>query len=531
MQLEALQSLALSVAAARSPDSVLAEMVRGLGMTAGVALARVWLLREEPPAAPHLELKASVGTSIVDPSVRWTRTDGAHQKIPVTYGKVGRIAATNAPLLLQRGPRDWLVQPDWAEAEAIESFAGQPLTFRGQVLGVVAIFSRFRLEMQDLKWLRVFADHAAVAIANARAFEEIERMKERAERERDYLREAVRAALQQDETIAVSPKMKRVLEQAEQVAQTDSSVLILGESGVGKELIAAAIHRMSPRRDAPLVRVNCASVPHELFESEFFGHVRGAFSGAIRDRQGRFLLADGGTLFLDEVGEIPLELQGKLLRVLQERTFEPVGDDRTRSVNVRVVAATNRDLEEEVERGRFRRDLYYRLSVLPLTVPALRDRREDILPMARSFLKATARRLHLPEPRLDEASEKALLAYDYPGNARELQNVIERAVVLAPTTHGALRFDLARATNGAAKEAPPAGEATADRAAGDVIPMASLRELERRNILNALERSNFQIAGAHGAAKMLGMSPSTLAYHMKRLGLRRAGDRRNPADI
>ncbi|HXX66690.1 MAG TPA: sigma 54-interacting transcriptional regulator [Polyangiaceae bacterium] len=563
MQLEALQSLALSVAAARSPDAVLDELVRGLGMTEGVALARVWLLREEPSGAPYLELRASVGTSIVDPSVRWTRIDGAHHRIPVTYGKVGRVAATNTPLLLQRGPRDWLVQPDWAEAEAIESFAGQPLAFRGQVLGVVAVFSRRRLETEDLKWLRVFADHAAVAIANARAFEEIERLKEIAERERDYLREAVRTALQQDEIVAVSAKMKRVLQQAERVAQTDSSVLVLGETGVGKELIAAAIHRMSRRRDGPLVRVNCASVPQELFESEFFGHVRGAFSGAIRDRQGRFLLADAGTLFLDEVGEIPLDLQGKLLRVLQEGTFEPVGDDRTRSVNVRVVAATNRDLSQEVERGRFRRDLYYRLSVLPVEVPPLRERRDDILPLARAFLRATARRLHFPEPQLDAGAEAALLAYDFPGNVRELHNLVERAVVLAPTAQGSLRLDVPLTPSGSrrgdlrsedhchgndltddharARDAkggrardvagpnrdplPPGIESQAP-----VVPMAALREMERRNISNALAQCDYRIAGAHGAAKLLGMSPSTLAYHMKRLGLRRPSIRRNAAD-
>jgi transcriptional regulator with GAF, ATPase, and Fis domain len=521
MQLEALQSLALSVAAARSPDQVMAEMVRGLGMTEGVALARVWLLREEPNAPPYLELKASIGTSIVDPSLRYTRTDGAHHKIPVTYGKVGAIAENNAPLLLQRGPGDWVLKPEWADAEGIQSFAGQPLAFRGQVLGVVAIFSRRRLDVQDLKWLRVFADHAAVAIANARAFEEIERLKERAERERDYLREAVRSALQHGEVVAVSAAMKRVLMQAEQVAQTDATVLVLGESGVGKELIAAAIHRMSPRRDGPLVRVNCASVPHELFESEFFGHVRGAFSGAIRDRQGRFLLADGGTLFLDEVGEIPLDLQSKLLRVLQERTFEPVGDDRTRTVNVRVVAATNRDLEREVESGRFRRDLFYRLSVLPLEVPPLRDRREDVLPLARAFLRDTVRRLHVPEPSFDAVAESQLLAYHFPGNARELQNLVERAVVLAPTAGGSLRFDLA----GAAKPPPDSAKVvrgTPDTNAGpDVVTVAALRELERRNIVNALDRCDYRIAGESGAAKLLGMSPSTLAYHVKRLRIRR----------
>jgi transcriptional regulator with GAF, ATPase, and Fis domain len=515
MQLEALQSLALSVAAARSPDLVLSEMVRGLSMTEGVALARVWLLRNEPPP-PYLELMASVGASMVDPGVRWTRTDGAHARIPLSYGKVGRVAATNTPLLLQKGPRDWLVEPQWAEAERIESFAGQPLAFRGQVLGVVAIFSRRRLERQDLNWLRVFADHAAVAIANARAFEEIERLRERAERERDYLREVVRSALQEEDLVAESPAMRRVLERVEQISQTDSSVLILGESGVGKELVAAAIHRMSPRRDGPLVRVNCASVPRELFESEFFGHVRGAFSGAFKDRQGRFLLADGGTLFLDEVGEIPLELQGKLLRVLQERTFEPVGDDRTRTVNVRVVAATNRDLARDVEHGHFRRDLYYRLSVLPLEIPPLRERREDILPMARCFLRATSRRLHKAEPVLDAEAIELLLAYDYPGNARELHNIVERAVVLSPS-QGRLRLDLEHfATLGPSRHAAPVAGG-----AEEVVPAEAMREIQRRSILNALSRCDFRVAGEHGAARLLGMSPSTLAYRMRRLGISR----------
>jgi transcriptional regulator with GAF, ATPase, and Fis domain len=521
MLLEALQSLALSVAAARSPDSVLAEMVRGLGMTEGVALARVWLLREEPGVEPYLELRASVGVSKADPSVRWTRTDGAHQRIPVSYGKVGQIAATNAPLLLQRGPKNWILNPDWAEAEDIQSFAGQPLAFREQVLGVVALFSRKKLEMHDLKWLRVFADHAAVAIANARAFEEIARLKDRAERERDYLREAVRTALQPGELVAESEEMRRVLEHAEQIAQTDASVLILGESGVGKELVAAAIHRMSRRRDGPLVRVNCASIPRELFESEFFGHVRGAFSGAIRDRQGRFLLADGGTLFLDEVGEIPIELQSKLLRVLQERTFEPVGDDRTRTVNVRVIAATNRDLARDVEQGRFRGDLFYRLSVLPIEIPSLRERRADILPLARSFLKAAARRLETPEPVIDAEAEAALLAYDFPGNARELQSIVERAVVLAPTVGGRLRFEVARGSAPPSAPPPSTPEDPAALAPDKVVPISRLRDFERQNIVNALARCDFQVAGENGAAKMLGIRPSTLAYHVKRLGLRR----------
>jgi transcriptional regulator with GAF, ATPase, and Fis domain len=520
MQLEALQALALSVAAARSPDAVLKQMVQGLGMTDGVALARVWLIRRDPEEEAFLELKASIGASVVSPDVRWNRTDGAHEKIPLSYGKVGRIAQRNEPLLLQRGSSDWLMHPEWAEAEGIQSFAGQPLCFRSEVLGVVAFFSRKRLEHHELNWLRVFADHAAVAVANARAFEEIERLKESAERERDYLRAAVRVALQQGEIIAESPAMKRVLAQTQAVAQSDSSVLILGESGVGKELIAARVHDLSRRRDGPLVKVNCASVPRELFESEFFGHVRGAFSGAARDRQGRFLLADGGTLFLDEVGEIPPALQGKLLRVLQEGSFEAVGDDRTRKVNVRVIAATNRALEDEVEAGTFRRDLYYRLSVLPVHVPPLRERREDILPMARRFLENTARRLNLPPRPLTREGELALLGYDFPGNVRELQNIVERALVLSRDGCFGPEFELGqpREQADAARAASP-GEKAAPGEKLQVLTATELQALERQNLLNALESSQFRVAGTAGAARLLGMSPSTFAYRMKQLGI------------
>jgi transcriptional regulator with GAF, ATPase, and Fis domain len=433
---------------------------------------------------------------------------------------VGQVAAMNRALLLQRGAANWILQPEWADSEGIESFAGQPRCFKGQVLGVVAFFSRRRLEKTDLDWLRVFADHAAVAIANARAFEEIARLKENAERERDYLREAVRSALKQGEIIAESPAMRGVLAQVQAVAQSDSSVLILGESGVGKELIAAAVHDMSPRHDGPLVKVNCASVPRELFESEFFGHVRGAFSGASRDRQGRFLLADGGSLFLDEVGEIPLEHQSKLLRVLQERTFEPVGDDRTRRVDVRVIAATNRPLEVEVESGRFRRDLFYRLSVVPIVVPPLRERREDILPMARQFLEATAARLHLAARALSAADEARLEAYDFPGNVRELQNLIERALVLASHEGSGLRLQLGK--HSLLPTPPPAvGESNGN----EVLSERHFQALERQNIENALGRCDWRIAGERGAAALLGLSPSTLSYRMKQLGVTRPAKR------
>jgi transcriptional regulator with GAF, ATPase, and Fis domain len=488
----------------------------------GVALARVWLIECDAHGVAWLILKASVGTSSVDPETHWNHLDGAHGRVAVDYGKIGRIASTSAPLLLQRGSGDWLLQREWAEAEQIQSFAGQPLCFKGEVLGVVAVFSRRRIERRELGWLRVFADHAAVAIANARAFQEIEVLKDRLERERDYLREAVRDALHPGTMVVESQSMKQLMRQVRAVASTESSVLITGESGVGKELIAAAIHDMSARADGPLVKVNCASIPRELFESEFFGHVRGAFSGASRNREGRFQLAHGGTLFLDEVGEIPLELQGKLLRALQERAFEPVGDDRTRHVDIRVIAATNRDLQVEVERGRFRLDLFYRLSVFPLDVPPLRARREDIVPLARHVLCAAAQKYNADPPPLTPEVEAALLEYDFPGNIRELQNIIERAVVLQRSEGGVLELQLARRSERpSARPALPLGPAVG------VVPSAHFRDLERKNILAALERCAWRIAGEHGAARLLGMKPSTLAYQMKSLGIER-GALRNP---
>jgi len=530
VQIESLQSLALSVAQARSPQSVLREMVEGLGRNEGVALARVWLIERDEHGVASLILKASTGQSIADPEVRWDEVTGGHAKVAINYGKIGRIAETCSPLLLQRGSGDWLLQREWADVEKIEAFAGQPLCFKGEVLGVVAVFSRNRIERRELGWLRVFADHAAVAIANARAFEEIETLKERLESERDYLRQAVRDALHPGAMIAESTAMQQLMREVRAVAGTGGSVLIQGESGVGKELIASAIHDMSPRADGPLVKVNCASVPRELFESEFFGHVRGAFSGASRSREGRFALANGGTLFLDEVGEIPYELQGKLLRVLQERTFEPVGDDRTRHVDIRVVAATNSDLEREIERGRFRLDLYYRLSVFPLHVPPLRDRRDDILPLAHQFLRSAAQKLNAPTPQLSPADERSLLEYDFPGNIRELQNVIERAVVLFQADRGPLDLQLTRKrfpstapVSITSRSANPArkSEDAAPLSSAGIIPAADFRELERRNIVAALDKCAWRVAGDRGAAKLLGIPASTLTYQMKTLGIER----------
>ncbi|MCZ6475888.1 MAG: sigma 54-interacting transcriptional regulator [Gammaproteobacteria bacterium] len=354
------------------------------------------------------------------------------------------------------------------------------------------------------------------------AFEENARLREELERERDYLREEVQVSMNFGRIIGESQALKKMLARLEAVAQTSASVLIQGESGVGKELVAHVIHARSPRANGPLVKVNCASIPHELFESEFFGHVKGAFTGAYRDRIGRFQLADGGTLFLDEISEIPIELQGKLLRVLQESQYERVGDDTTLSVDVRVVAATNRDLEELVEQGGFREDLYYRLSVFPIEVPPLRERGEDIVQLASHFLeKACIDFGHRPLT-LSRQQVSLLNKYDWPGNVRELKNVIERGVILSQGK--VLRLDLAMADilrSSRFRESKP------DRVLSQVMTEQDLVALQKENLLAALSLSNGRVSGPEGAAQLIGLKPSTFTDRMKKLGIGRKRETRS----
>ena len=310
--------------------------------------------------------------------------------------------------------------------------------------------------------------------------------------------------------VGKSEALQAVLQQVDLVADTDATVLITGESGTGKELVARAIHERSHRRKAPLVRVNCAAIPESLFESELFGYVRGSFTGAVSDRAGRFEAAQGGTLMLDEVGEVPLAMQPKLLRVLQEKEFERVGETRPRKIDVRIVAATNRDLGAEVEAGRFRGDLFYRLDVFPIESPPLRDRRADIPLLAEHFIQASARRLRRPPPRLTEAALRHLMTRDWPGNIRELENVIERAMILA--RDGQLRFDSPAA---AAAPRPPSTSGTLP-----LLSRAAMAKHQRDAIEAALERSGGRVSGPGGAAELLGMKSSTLFSRMSVLGLR-----------
>ena len=351
------------------------------------------------------------------------------------------------------------------------------------------------------------------------AYEVIARLNDELAQERDYLREEVSVAMNYGRIIGNSPALRRMMTRIEAVADTPASVLIVGETGSGKELVSHAIHTRSARAEKPLVKVNCASIPDELFESEFFGHVKGAFTGAHQDRVGRFQLADGGTLFLDEVGEIPVALQGKLLRVLQEKEFERVGDDTSRSVDVRVIAATNKDLEKAVEAGEFREDLYYRLSVFPVEVPPLRERGNDVVMIASHVLKQVCQDFGREPMSLTKKQVEALRRYNWPGNVRELKNVIERAVILSNDEY--LRLDLSLTEASLAPPGPADDSSGEMSAASAYVTDAEMRERMRANLIAALEAANWRVSGQNGAATLLGMKPSTLTDRIRSLDIKR----------
>jgi PAS domain S-box-containing protein len=335
--------------------------------------------------------------------------------------------------------------------------------------------------------------------------------------ETEYLRESVREITGMGGMLGASPAMKELFESLRRVAVTDATVLIFGETGTGKELIARSIHRAGARKDKPLIRVNCAAIPGALMESEFFGHERGAFTGATSRREGRFALADGGTIFLDEVGELPLDLQSKLLRVLQEGEFEPVGSARTRKVNVRVVAATNRDLAQMVADGKFREDLFYRLNVFPLRVPPLRERANDIALLARAFAERYARSMGRRIDPLPPEDLQRLNDYHWPGNVRELQNVIERAIILS----NGPRLQLCRAMPQRTTAAAPVIDAEGRAGGSRIVSAKELEQFERENIIRALMACRGKISGDKGAAGLLGVPPSTLSSRMKALRIQR----------
>lgn len=517
--------LLLDLAQQQSVPALLQLIANRLSETGRIALVRIWLVQPTSSCVGCqtvdacrtqtrcLHLVASGGHSVASPGIEWTNTEGAFQRMPLGVRKVGHIALSGEPLeepeLTEPLP-DWVARPDWIRAEGVRGFAGQPLIHRGEILGVLAVFARQTISSECMGWLRMIADHAAAAINTARAFTQIDALRKRLELENEYLREEVTGAGAFGELIGHSLALEAVVRQIDLVAPTDSAVLVLGESGTGKELVAREIHRRSKRSGRPLIKVNCAAVPRELFESEFFGHAKGAFTGALRDRIGRFELAEGGTLFLDEVGEIPLELQAKLLRVLQEGELERVGEERTRRVNVRLVAATNRDLRTEAEAGRFRQDLFYRLSVFPVEVPTLRKRKEDIPLLVEHFLETASRKIGRSQPSLTLAGVQRLQQYDWPGNVRELQHVIERAVITS--TGSRLNIELPSPTKVGHLPAAVTIETT-------VRTDAQIRQIEADNIRAALQAANGKVSGPDGAAQQLGLKATTLASRIKALGI------------
>jgi len=447
--------------------------------------------------------------------------------VPLNTTPSGICFTTGQPLLargeeIDRFPNEIIRA---LRAEGVQTICCVPLITQGRTFGTLNLASRREdaFPRQDVELLQQVAAQIAIAVENALAFKQIDALKDKLAGEKLYLEEEIRSEFNFEEIIGDSPALKRALAQVELVARAGTAVLVTGETGTGKELIARAIHNLSPRRERTFVKVNCAAIPGGLLESELFGHERGAFTGALTQKIGRFELADHGTLFLDEVADLPLDLQPKLLRVLQEHEFERLGSNRTQSVDVRIVAATNGDLAKLVAERVFRSDLYYRLNVFPIHIPALRERPEDVPLLVRYFVQKFSRRLNKSVAYVPAEAMDALVEYSWPGNIRELENFIERAVLLSPARE--LRVPVSELKS--VTVAAGAGEDSSSSTDSLTSPptrassISTLEDAERQHILRALRQTGWRIAGAKGAAVLLGMKRTTLQARMRKLGIRR----------
>ena len=518
--------MVVEVGEAQSLNELFQKIVADGGERPNIVCVQAWLIEKGdlcatcpcrsvcPDQSRCLHLVAAKGRSLSDSGKKRPGFENLNARIPLGVGPIGKsvLAGQEKAFLDTENPPGL----DWLRDEAIRGYRVVPIWYKGEPLGAAVGFTREERPEEIGPWGRIFANQLGASIAHARAFDEIKNLKAQLELQNAYLQEAVIEAKAFGDLVGQSAALRHIVSQIDLVAPTDASVLILGETGTGKELVAHEIHRRSKRRDGPLVRVNCASIPRELFESEFFGHMRGSFTGAVKDRAGRFETAEGGTIFLDEVGEIPMDIQNKLLRVLQEKRYERVGDDRTRLADVRIIAATNRDLKKAVSAGRFREDLYYRLNVFPIQVAPLRERLDDIPSLAKHFVELSTRDLKCAKPRLTRAGIAKLQSYDWPGNVRELRNVIERAVILA--RGGALDFELPIANQ---PLPTPSAARASDAPDPEFLTEAELQRRERDNLLLVLQKANWKIKGPDGAAELLGVKPTTLLSRMSKWGLKK----------
>jgi formate hydrogenlyase transcriptional activator len=528
-QLSILREISGRLAAGQRLEEVLTTVTTVLVERAGVRAVGIWLYLTNDECEQCRDVPSAHGRRLhrmvrsTNPAV--TAFGDVHV-LPLDEAFAERVHRDRAPVWhntpLELGELVWRATGGAAAIPSAEELAESlkqdgiragalfPLLVGDDLTGFLALLADRPLAAEEVQYLEVFAIQAAAIIRNARLFLEVEQLRDHLALENEYLEEAVREEAGFAEIVGTSPVLHDVIRLVRQVAPTDSTVLLCGETGTGKELVARAIHGASRRPNHPLIKVNCGGLTPGLVDSELFGHERGAFTGATQRRIGRFELADRGTLFLDEVAELPAETQVKLLRVLQEREFERVGGERTLRVDVRLIAATHRDLDQEVAAGRFRSDLYYRLNVFPIVIPPLRERPEDIVPLAQHFVSHFARRLGRPLTGISRGSFTRLNNYSWPGNIRELQNVIERACVLA---------------TGPVVDVPePALGAT--RAA--TWNPSTLEDAERAHILRTLEQTGWRVEGEGGAADLLGLRPSTLRSRLQKLGIERS-DPRQPA--
>jgi len=526
-QLDMLRGITRQMATSENFETVLQSIVSGLVDRGEAVLARVFLLLEDHECAicrPQIDagrMKATKERALHLVADRGgpAGSSNVFHRVPLDSKlPVAEIARTRKGSLIddwraiEQLKTDDRIAPLWTSLGVI-GIAGYPLEVHGELLGGIGYLARRKITPEEFEVLGIFADQAAMAIKSAQLFADIERYKNRLEVENAYLQHEIRAESGFDNIVGESSALRSLLQKVRQVAGVETTVLLTGETGTGKELIARALHEGSARKDRPLIKINCGAIPQGVVESELFGHEKGAFTGAVQKRIGRFELADKGTLFMDEVGELPLDTQVKLLRVLQEQEFERVGSTRPMKVDVRLVAATNRDLEHEIAEGRFRSDLFYRLNVFPIRLPPLRERAGDIPVLVDHFLATFQRKMGKSLKRVDEKSMDQLQRYPWPGNIRELQNVLERACVLATGPIVSI---------GETLRAGPA-MTLANGSPAVATPLLKLEDSERAHIRRALSAAGGRVHGPLGAAELLGINPSTLRSRMQKLGISTKG--------